>query len=157
MPGCAICTYTLPTGHRCAAVALRGRAFCRHHVASRRRILQDTVEVKLARYRRELDAMDLPRLLEAVLEKLDLISTIIPGYPEATLIVGLATQRLATLLSNYFAEEPSPEAPGHDPAILLTDEELEKFADNRAQEVNAARIAAQPPARQKQAGMFEIK
>ena len=80
---------TLPAGRRCGAVALCGRAFCYHHDRSPRRIAQDTLNVKLARYRRELESMDLPRLLEALLEKLDLISTIIPGYPEATLIMGL--------------------------------------------------------------------
>jgi hypothetical protein len=156
--GCATCTFTLPSGRRCAAVALHGRAFCRHHVAGRRRILQDAVETRLARYRRELDAMDLPRLLEALLEKLGLISAIIPGYPEATLIVGHTAQRLATLLSNCFEEESSPVALERDLAAILNYEELEKFADNRAQEASAPQTASSTPAQQqKKIIKFEIK
>jgi hypothetical protein len=100
MPGCAICTFTLPSGRRCNAIALRGRAFCHHHDRSPRRIAQDALDAKLARYRRELDAMDLPRLLDTLLDKLDLISAILPAYPEARLLVGLASCRLATLRSS---------------------------------------------------------
>jgi len=132
MPGCAICTFTMPSGRRCGAVALRGRAFCYHHDRSPRRIAQDTLSVKLARYRRELDAMDLPRLLEALLEKLDLLRAAIASYPEAQLIVAVASHRLAVLLSNYF-EDPSAQSPDHDPVTMLTDTELERFADNQAQ------------------------
>lgn len=128
MPGCAICTYTLPAGRRCGAVALRGRAFCYHHDRSPRRILQDTLDVKLTRYRRELDTMDLPRLLEALLEKLDLISTIIPGYPEARLILGLASCRLAGILSNYIEDTPAPSAEP-DPRRIFTADELDLFAE----------------------------
>ncbi len=106
MPGCAICTFTMPSGRRCGAVALRGRAFCYHHDRSPRRIAQDTLSVKLARYRRELDAMDLPRLLEALLEKLDLLRAAIASYPEAQLVVAVASHRLAIVLSNYFEDEP---------------------------------------------------
>ena len=127
--GCAICTFTMPTGRRCGAVALRGRAFCHHHDRSRRRIAQDALDVKLARYRRELDAMDLPRLLNALLEKLDLIHAIIPAYPEAQLILGLASCRLAELMSRYFDDGPAPSA-DPDPSAIL--EELEKFADSQA-------------------------
>ena len=104
MPGCAICTFTMPSGRRCGAVALRGRAFCYHHDRSPRRIAQDTLSVKLARYRRELDAMDLPRLLEALLEKLDLLRAAIASYPEAQLVVAVASHRLAIVLSNYFED-----------------------------------------------------
>ena len=130
MPGCAICTFTMPNGRRCGAVALRGRAFCHHHDRSPRRIAQDTLNVRLARYRRELDAMDLPRLLNALLEKLDLIHAIIPAYPEAQLILGLASCRLAELLSGYIDDGSAiPANPA--PSDLL--EELEKFADSRAQ------------------------
>jgi hypothetical protein len=109
--GCAICTFTLPSGRRCGAIALRGRAFCYHHDRSRRRIAQGALDVKLARYRRELDAMDLPRLLNALLEKLDRIHAIVPAYPEVQLILAVATSRLAILLSNYFddAAAASPE------------------------------------------------
>jgi len=130
--GCALCTFTLPLGRSCAAVALRGCAFCRHHVAGPRRILQDAVEAKLARYRRELDAMDLPRLLEALLEKLDLVRAAVASYPEAQLIVAVASHRLAVLLSNYF-DDASAHSPDHDPVTILTDTELERFADNQAQ------------------------
>ena len=129
MPGCAICTFTLPNGSRCAAVALRGHSLCRHHF-NRRRPLQDQVEVKLARYRRELDAMDLPRLLNALLEKLDLIRAIIPAFPEAQLILGVASMRLADFLSNYFDGNPASSG-DPDPSAIL--DELEKFADNQAQ------------------------
>jgi hypothetical protein len=86
--GCAICTFTLPAGRRCGAVALRGRAFCYHHDRSPRRIAQDTLDIKLARYRRELESMDLPRLLEALLEKLDLSR---PSFP--------ATRKLVSFLA----------------------------------------------------------
>jgi len=129
MPGCAICTFTLPSGRRCGAVALRGRAFCYHHDRSPRRIAQDTLDVKLARYRRELEGMDLPRLLEALLEKLDLIQAILPGYPEARLILGVASCRLAVLMSNYFEGPQAPPAES-DPYRILTQEELETFADS---------------------------
>ena len=128
--GCAICTFTMPTGRRCGAVALRGRAFCHHHDRSRRRIAQDALDVKLARYRRELDAMDLPRLLNTLLQKLDLIHAIIPAYPEAQLILGLASCRLAEFLSGYI-DDGSAVPADPDPADIL--EELEKFADRRAQ------------------------
>src|SRR5271156_4192199 len=132
MPGCAICTFTLPTGRRCAAIALRGRAFCYHHDRSPRRIAQDTLNVKLARYRRELGGMDLPRLLEALLEKLDLLHAVIPGYPEARLILGVASCRPAVLMSNYFEGAQAPPAEP-DPSRLLTYEELELFADTLIQ------------------------
>lgn len=126
--GCAICSFTLPAGRRCGAVALRGHALCRHHF-NRRRLLQDHLDVKLARYRRELDAMDLPRLLNALLDKLDLIRAVISSYPEAQLILALASNRLAVLLSNYF-DDASPET---DPFAMFSQEELEKFADGQAQ------------------------
>jgi hypothetical protein len=137
--GCAICTFTLPTGRRCGAIALRGRAFCYHHDRSPRRIAQDTLDIKLARYRRELESMDLPRLLEALLEKLDLLQAILPGYPEARLILGVASCRLAVLLSNYFSDAPAP-PPESDPYRILTQEELEAFADSliRAQTQHAS-------------------
>ena len=130
--GCAICTFTLSSGRRCGAVALRGRSFCYHHDRSRRRIAQDGLNVKLARYRRELDSMDLPRLLHALLEKLDLIRAVISSYPEAQLILAVASLRLALLLNNYSGNEAahSPEA---DPYALLAPEELEKFANSPAQ------------------------
>lgn len=128
MPGCAICTFTLPNGRRCNAIALRGHSLCRHHF-SRRRPLQDHIEAKLARYRRELDAMDLPRLVNALLDKLDLIRAIIPAYPEAQLILGVASMRLADFLSNYIGDGASPSA-DPDPSAIL--DELEKFADNQA-------------------------
>ncbi len=137
--GCAICTFTLTTGRRCAAIALRGHAFCYHHDRSPRRIAQDTLDVKLARYRRELQSTDLPRLLEALLEKLDLLPAVLPGYPEARLILGVASCRLAVLLSNYFAEAPAPSSES-DPYRILTQEELEAFADSliRAQRQNGS-------------------
>ena len=52
--------------------------------------------------------MDMPRLLEALLEKLDLLQSVITGYPEARLILGVASCRLAVLLSNYFADALAP-------------------------------------------------
>jgi hypothetical protein len=112
--------------------ALRGRAFCRHHVASRARIIQDTLEVKLTRYRRELDSMDLPRLLNALLDKLDLLRAIIPAYPEAQLILAVASNRLAIVLSNYFQDDPA-DSPDADPLAILGREELERFADSQSQ------------------------
>jgi hypothetical protein len=130
--GCAICTFTLPSGRRCGAIALRGRAFCHHHDRSPRRIAQDTLNVKLSRYRRELDAMDLPRLLNALLEKLDLIRAIIPAYPEARLVLAVVSNRLAVVLSNYFENDPADSADA-DPLAALGLEELEKFADSQAQ------------------------
>jgi hypothetical protein len=132
MPGCAICTFTLSTGRRCGVPALRGRAFCRHHYRSPRRIAEDNLKVKLTRYRRELEAMDLPRLLQALLEKLDLIHAIIPAYPEAQLILAVASYRLAELLSNYFEQAPHSSTDA-DPLAILSGEELERFADNQAQ------------------------
>ena len=129
--GCAICTFTLPSGRRCGAVALRGRAFCYHHDRSPRRIAQDTLEVKLARYRRELDAMDLPRLLNTLLEKLDLIRAIIPAFPEAQLILAVASHRLAVILSNYL-EDDLANSPEFDPLAILGQDELVKFADSQA-------------------------
>ena len=132
MPGCALCTFTLPNGKRCKAIALRGRAYCYHHDRSPRRIAQDTLQVKLSRYRRELDAMDLPRLLMALLEKLELIHAIIPGYPEAQLILAVVSNRLAFLLTNYF--DPPQEGPARsNPLAIIRPEELEKFADSQAQ------------------------
>ncbi len=130
--GCAICTFTLPSGRRCNAVSLRGRSFCRHHERSPRRIAQDTLNVRLARYRRELDTMDLPRLLNALLEKLDLIRAIIPAYPEAQLILAVASNRLAVVLSNYFEDDLADSA-DIDPLTLLGQKELERFADSQAQ------------------------
>ena len=130
MPGCAICTFTLPSGRRCNAIALRGRAFCYHHDRSPRRIAQDTANAKLARYRRELDAMDLPRLLNALLEKLDLIRAVIPTFPETQLILLVASSRLTDLLNRYFDGSPTPSA-DPDPSAIL--DELEKFADTQAQ------------------------
>ena len=132
MPGCAICTFTMPSGRRCGVPALRGHAFCYHHDRSRRRIAQDTLSVKLARYRRELDAMDLPRLLNTLLEKLDLLRAVIASYPEAQLIVAVASLRLSLLLSNYL-DDAAAQSPSHDPVTILTDAELERFADNQAQ------------------------
>ena len=132
MPGCAICTFTMPSGRRCNGIALRGRNFCYHHDRSRRRIAQDTLSVKLARYRRELDAMDLPRLLNTLLEKLDLLRAVIASYPEAQLIVAVASLRLSLLLSNYL-DDAAAQSPSHDPVTILTDAELERFADNQAQ------------------------
>lgn len=133
--GCAICTFTLPTGRRCASIALRGRSFCRHHVASRPRIAQDSLEAKMARYRRELDSMDMPRLLEALLEKLDLLRAIVPGYAETRLILGVASCRLAALMSNYFESAPAASVES-DPSAILTYEELERFTDNRVRTMN---------------------
>jgi hypothetical protein len=133
--GCAICAFTLPSGHRCGAVALRGRAFCYHHDRSPRRIAQDTLDVKLARYRRELDTMDLPRLLNALLEKLDRIHAIVPAYPEVQLIVTVASSRLAALLSDHFEDAPAA-SPKADPPAILGHEELERFANSQAR--NAA-------------------
>ena len=130
--GCAICTFTLPSGRRCGAIALRGRAFCHHHDRSPRRIAQDTLNVRLSRYRRELDTMDLPRLLNALLEKLDLIRAIIPAYPEAQLILAVASNRLAVVLSNYFEDDLADSA-DIDPLALLGQKELERFADSQAQ------------------------
>ena len=130
MPGCAIYTFTLPNGHRCNAIALRGHSLCRHHF--NRRPLQDHMEIKLARYRRELDAMDLPRLLNALLDKLDLIRAVIPAYPEAQLVLAVATNRLAIILSNYF-DQPAEGSTDSDPLAVLGHEELEKFADAQAQ------------------------
>jgi hypothetical protein len=132
MPGCAICTFTLPNERRCNAIALRGHSLCRHHINSRRRIRQDNLEVKLARYRRELDAMDLPRLLNALLEKLDLIRAVIPAYPEAQLILAVASLRLAVMLNNYF-DDAAASSLNPDPSAILSPEELEKFADSQAQ------------------------
>ena len=129
--GCAICTFTMPSGRRCGSVALRGHALCRHHF-NRRRLLQDHVDVKLSRYRRELDAMDLPRLLNALLDKLDLIRAVIPSYPEAQLVLAVASNRLAVLLNSYFEDVPA-NSPSADPLALLGHEELEKFADSQAQ------------------------
>ncbi|MBV8631709.1 MAG: hypothetical protein JOZ83_12335 [Silvibacterium sp.] len=132
MPGCAICTFTLPDGNRCNAIALRGHAFCRHHNRSPRRIAQDALDVRLARYRRELDAMDLPRFLNALIEKLDLISAVIPAYPEAQLILAMAAHRFALILSNYF-DHASESGSEPDLLAILGHEELEKFADSQAQ------------------------
>ena len=129
MPGCAICTFTLPNTRRCNAIALRGHSLCRHHF--NRRPQQDQLEVRLARYRREIDSMDLPRLLNALLDKLDLIRAVIPAYPEAQLILAVATNRLAVILSNYF-DEPAEGSPDSDPLAVLGHEELEKFADAQA-------------------------
>ena len=140
--GCAICTFTMPSGRRCAAVALRGRAFCHHHDRSPRRIAQDTLDAKLARYRHELDAMDLPRLLNALLDKLDLIRAVVPAYPEAQTILAVASNRLAGLMSNYFDGAPAG-SPEPDPSGILTYEELEKFANAQA------RAAAWAHARQR--------
>jgi hypothetical protein len=137
--GCAICNFTLPSGRRCASIALRGRAACRHHERSPRRIVQDSLEAKMARYRRELDSMDMPRLLEALLEKLDLICAIIPPYPEARLILGVASCRLAALMSNYFDNAPDAAHAAQfqsDPSAILTYDELEKFVSNRLQATN---------------------
>ena len=126
MPGCAICTFTLPSGRRCGVPALRGRAFCRHHDRSPRRIVQDNLAAKMARYRRELEAMDLPRLFDALLEKLDLIQAIIPAYPEAQLILLVATSaspcscRTTLRMSRPIARAPIRR--------ILSHEELEKFA-----------------------------
>jgi hypothetical protein len=132
MPGCAICTFTLPSGRRCNAIALRGRAFCHHHDRSKRRIAQDALDVRLARYRRELDVMDLPRLLNALLEKLDLIRAVIPSYPEVQLILNVASLRLAVILDNYF-DNPAANSSDIDELALLGPEELERFADSQAQ------------------------
>jgi len=129
--GCAICTFTFPAGRRCGAVALRGHALCRHHF-NRRRLLQDHLDVKLARYRRELDAMDLPRLLNALLDKLDLIRAVISSYPEAQLILALTSNRLAVLLDNY-SDGASANSPEADPLAMFSQEEIEKFADSQAQ------------------------
>lgn len=128
--GCAICTFTFPTGRRCGAVALRGHGLCRHHFS--RRLLQDHMDVKLARYRRELDAMDMPRLLNALLEKLDLIRALIPAYPEAQLILAVTSNRLAVLVSNYF-DDASANSPDADPLAMFSQDEIEKFADSQAQ------------------------
>ena len=131
--GCVICTFTLPSGRRCSGPALRGHSFCRHHVSCRRRILQDNIDVRLARYRRELDAMDLPRLFHALLEKLDRISAIIPAYPEAWLIVALASDRVGRMLSQVFDGSLSPHSATPDLA-LLTEEEMDKYVSNRLQQ-----------------------
>ena len=133
--GCAICTFTLPAGRRCGVPALRGRAFCRHHERSPRRIVQDNLEAKMARYRRELEAMDLPRLLDALLEKLDLIQAIIPAYAETRLVLGVASCRLAVLMSNYFEDAPAPSAEP-DPTGIMSYEELEKFAASLIRAIN---------------------
>ena len=128
--GCAICTFTFATGRRCKAVALRGHSVCRHHF--KRRPLQDRIDTRLSRYRRELDSMDLPRLLNALLDKLDLIHAIIPAYPEAQLALAVASNRLAVVLSNYF-DDPAGNSADADPLSMLDDDELEKFADSQAQ------------------------
>ncbi|MBV8674128.1 MAG: hypothetical protein JOZ33_11885, partial [Acidobacteriaceae bacterium] len=115
---------------RCNAIALRGHSLCRHHF--NRRPQQDQLEVRLARYRRELDAMDLPRLLNALLDKLDLIRAVIPAYPEAQLILAVAANRLGIIMNNHF--DDAPETSCHpDPLSLLSPDELEKFADSQAQ------------------------
>jgi len=134
-PGCAICTFILPARRRCGVPALRGRAFCRHHERSPRRIVQDNLEAKMARYRRELESMDLPRLLDALLEKLDLLRAIIPGYPETRLVLGVASCRLAVLMSNYFEDAPAPSVEP-DPTGILSYEELEKFAASLIRTIN---------------------
>ena len=76
--------------------------------------------------------MDLPRLLNALLEKLDLIRAVIPSYPEAQLVLAVASNRLAVLLNSYFEDVPV-NSPSADPLALLGHEELEKFADSQAQ------------------------
>jgi hypothetical protein len=133
MPGCAICTFTLPNGRLCNAVALRGHALCRHHSNARRprprRLWEDQLQNRLSRYRCELDAMDLPRLLDALVDKLDLIRTAIPAYPEAQLILTVANNRLLALLDSCFAEEA---AGSPDPLSIFSREELERYADRQA-------------------------
>lgn len=91
MPNLALCDYILPGHHRCGQPRLRGERHCRFHI---RNHAAAEFEERMYHLNNQLEALDLPQLLETLRRKLDGIHCALRVYPEAQLTLAVAIDRL---------------------------------------------------------------
>lgn len=91
----ALCTQLLPSGKLCRGIALRGQHYCRSHIRNYRLLERERQhEGAMFRLSAQLEAMDIPQLLQTLQLKLDHITSIVRAYPEARLALNIAIARL---------------------------------------------------------------
>jgi len=120
----SLCTRKLPTGRACTQPALRGERFCRFHNDARSRHLAEH-DARMFDLGDDLDAMDLPQLLETLLDKLGNIRSVVCTYPEAKLALIVAVGRLAELTSEGFQITRVP-SPKKSPIESMTQPQLQQ-------------------------------
>ncbi|MFZ0662827.1 MAG: hypothetical protein WAM66_09055 [Acidobacteriaceae bacterium] len=99
----------MPTGKLCRGVALRNERYCRNHIrnyrlAERERQHDDA----MSRLSAQLDAMDIPQLLQTLQLKLDRVTSIVRAYPEARLTLTIVINRLQALNDPAHNSELNP-------------------------------------------------
>lgn len=93
-----LCTHLMPTGKLCRGIALRNQRYCRNHIRNYRLVeLERQHDDAMFRLRAQLDAMDIPQLLQTLQLKLDRITSIVRAYPEARLTLTTVINRLQAL------------------------------------------------------------
>jgi|HubBroStandDraft_1064217.scaffolds.fasta_scaffold269105_1 hypothetical protein len=106
MPNLALCAYALSNGRTCRQPRLRNDSHCRFHIRNNRVAEHDA---RIYQLNDELEAMDMPQLLETLLQRLENIYCELRCYPEAKFTLIVAIDRLKAINPKKSMRQPQPQ------------------------------------------------